>query len=451
MKTPALPRPRPWWFVVALGLYAGLVTFLFFTHLPWRDEGQAWLWAKELSRPQDFLIVPGEGHPPLWFWLLKLLSLAFPFEVARYFAFALTLINGLLLGELLKDRFWVFAAYLFSVFVAFFWGVMFRPYTLIVTLTLIGLILTRRDRTTAAGWVLAAGVGLHFYASFIFGLWLLIRLTRRPPLPPLVGPAILAGLFALSAILSGRGNPDGDLDFGNLPLGPISDFVGGFGVSVGYALSPILAAAIVGLLVLEFRQNRTVLWCFLAVGLAFSLFTHMIYGIASWHLALMPILMLSAFALAETPIKGWRLAILVLPWVWMTREVIDHAINIPYSGAWAAHDSLASAAEAEGIALGPDTLVVWPDHIFAAPAARHDLRVTSGNLGTEIGPTNWAARPDSDIAVAAFVRPHPYFLVCAECEKLTGVILDNGLVADLVMAPILALDERLAVYRITPE
>lgn len=53
--------------------YTALQIVLFAAHDPWLDEGQAWLWATTISSPIDFLIIPSEGHPPLWYWLLRLL------------------------------------------------------------------------------------------------------------------------------------------------------------------------------------------------------------------------------------------------------------------------------------------------------------------------------------------------------------------------------------------
>ncbi len=435
---------------MALIVFAALVAFLFFTHEPWRDEGQAWLWAKELSRPQDFFIVPGEGHPPLWFWLLKVFSLVLPFDAARYFNLALTFVNALLLWLLLRDRFWLFAAVLFSVFFAYFWGVMFRPYTLLVTLPLIAALLLRRNRSVAAGWVLALAVGLHFYASFIFGLWLLVELLRRKPILPMVGPALLAGAFALLAILSGRGNPGGNLESGNLLLGPIKNFAMGFALDLPYVFAPLAVAAILALLFIEFRENRLVLWCFVACASAFSLFTWIVYGLATWHYAAVPVMLLLAWALADKPVSGWRLAILMLPWFLLTIEVVQRTVSVPYSGAWAAYDALVAVSESDGIPLGPETVIVWPDFVFSGPMASHDLRVTSGNSGAEIGPTNWATRGNSDIAAESFAGDHAYYLICVTCERLEPTFKASGMMTTLIAEPVEAVDEQLSLYRVTP-
>jgi hypothetical protein len=443
-----LPQPKPWWFLAALGAYVALAGFLFFTHLPWRDEGQAWLWAKQIASLRDLFIVPGEGHPPLWFWLLKPMTWVLPFDVARWFSLALTILNGVLLRELLKDRFWVFAVVLATAVPLFFYGVMFRPYTLILSLTLIALILTQRGRTVTAAWLLAVGVGLHFYASFIFGLWGLVQLLRRHRIVPLVGPAALAALFALLAVLSARGNPDSTLTLDSPVFGPVFDFVGGFGMDTPAA--PLVAIAIVVLMALEFRRDRVTLAALLVATVLFACFTYFVFGNSARHLSMMPVLVLTGFALARPRPAGWRTIVLLAPWVWATAQSVDHALNVPYSGAWAAYDALAAAAADADEPLGPDTVVVWPDQAFSAPAAAHDFRYTSGNSGLEIGPVNWSTRHHTDIAATAFDRADPYWLVCTYCDRLWPLIDALGLTRRLVAAPSEALDEKLAVWRVTP-
>lgn len=447
-KARSLPQPQPWWFIAALGLYAALAAFLFFTHLPWRDEGQAWLWAEELSTLRDFFVVPGEGHPPLWFWLLKPMTWVLPFDVARWLNLGLTILNGFLLRELFRDRFWLLAVVLATAVALFFYGVMFRPYTLVLTLTLVALILTRNGRTGAAAWVLALGVGLHFYASFIFGLWGLVQLGRRHRIVPLLGPAVLAGLFALSAVFSARGNPETALTVDSPFFGPIFDFVGGFGIETQFA--PLVAIGIVVLIALEFRRDRVTLAALLLAMALFAGFTYFVFGNSARHLSMMPVLLLTGFALARPRPPGWRTIVLLLPWIWATVQTVDHAFNVPYSGAWAAYDALAEAAAAEGETPGPDTVVVWPDQSFSAPAAAHDFRYTSGNSGLEIGPVDWSSRRHADIAAAAFDRDAPYWLVCAHCERLEPLMATLGLKSEMVAPPVEALDEQLAVWRVTP-
>ena len=39
-------------------------------HELWRDEVQAWLITASATSFADLLVIPGEGHPPLWYWVL---------------------------------------------------------------------------------------------------------------------------------------------------------------------------------------------------------------------------------------------------------------------------------------------------------------------------------------------------------------------------------------------
>ena len=67
-------------------------------HEAWRDEAQAWLLAKHTSLPELFSLLPSEGHPCLWFLLLKLLvSLGLPFSALWCVSLAVTSLAAALL------------------------------------------------------------------------------------------------------------------------------------------------------------------------------------------------------------------------------------------------------------------------------------------------------------------------------------------------------------------
>ena len=50
--------------------YAVAILYGVINHEPWRDEAQAWLLARDTSLAQLLKIIPAEGHPPLWYFLL---------------------------------------------------------------------------------------------------------------------------------------------------------------------------------------------------------------------------------------------------------------------------------------------------------------------------------------------------------------------------------------------
>ncbi len=84
---------------IVVGLYCVLQVAMAVMHDPWTDEAQAWLWATNLSRWQDFLVIPGEGHPPLWYWLLKVVSLGLDFSQARFLTLPMAILNACLLAR----------------------------------------------------------------------------------------------------------------------------------------------------------------------------------------------------------------------------------------------------------------------------------------------------------------------------------------------------------------
>lgn len=67
------PASDNWRARLALFLvWLGVTIVLAFHHVPWRDEGRAWsLMLMERSWPDMFRVVQGEGHPYLWYILLR--------------------------------------------------------------------------------------------------------------------------------------------------------------------------------------------------------------------------------------------------------------------------------------------------------------------------------------------------------------------------------------------
>jgi len=64
-----------------LAVYVLIHLFFISKHELWRDEAQAWILAKDLSLTELFGVLPEEGHPVLWFLVLRFFShLGLPFE-----------------------------------------------------------------------------------------------------------------------------------------------------------------------------------------------------------------------------------------------------------------------------------------------------------------------------------------------------------------------------------
>lgn len=411
------------------------------------DEGQAWLWALEINNPLTFLAVPGEGHPPLWFLTLKLLSAVLDYTQVRWLTPVLTLINGLFILRLFRQQSWLALVLLLSGITFLFWGILFRPYTAILTLLLLALLAEQGGHWRRAGWLLAIATGFHFYANALFGFWLLVSLVRQRDWRHLLGPAVLAALFALSAIVSGQGNAANSLHWDTLVALIFDHLIGGFGMAAPFA--PLIAALLAAWLVLSFRSDLPVLMVLLVTMTGFSTFTALVYGYEPWHLAFISALLVMAAIMARPAPDDWRIAILLLPWVWGGVYATIGTFNAPPDGLSAAYQTIANEAETEGTPIGPDTLIVWPDYLFVGQSALHDFRYTSGNNGAELGPVNWRARANGDISETAF-RAHPaYLLVCAACELLAPSLEAANATTENVLTASLQDGQPLKVYRVT--
>ena len=86
-------------YILILLLYAAANVYLMFFHEAWRDESQAWVIAKQLSWTQIPGICASEGHPCLWFYILKIcISFGLPFRYCSVISiFFMTLAAGVLL------------------------------------------------------------------------------------------------------------------------------------------------------------------------------------------------------------------------------------------------------------------------------------------------------------------------------------------------------------------
>ena len=62
--------------IVVLIVYVLLQSYFAMHHEAWRDESQAWIIAKNASFSEIWGLLPSEGHPCLWFYLLKICSMS---------------------------------------------------------------------------------------------------------------------------------------------------------------------------------------------------------------------------------------------------------------------------------------------------------------------------------------------------------------------------------------
>lgn len=163
-----------------LALIVFMVAFCFVSaaHEPWFDEAQAWQIAKCASYSDILFTIPHyEGHPPLWHLLLSIpAKLGAPFELGlKSVGFICSCANAILLLFFSKMPRPLRIALLFSYFFFYQYGVVVRPYSLMILAFLcIGMLLPKRNEhpwavvgsltflclTSAYGLLMAGGIAL---------------------------------------------------------------------------------------------------------------------------------------------------------------------------------------------------------------------------------------------------------------------------------------------------
>ncbi|WP_137152354.1 hypothetical protein [Devosia sp. FKR38] len=430
--------------IVVVLAYIVLQIALAVAHDPWRDEAQAWLWAQSLATPMEFFAIPGEGHPPLWYWLLRGLSLVTDFNHARYFSTLVAIGNAILLARLLRGELLLLIVLLFSHVVAQSWGHNFRPYGLVLTAVLGAMLLQRQGRPIAATWVMALSCGLHFFAGFLFGFWLLHQLHRGTRLSALVGPALLGMLFGVSALVSGMGNPEG-----------VPASTGVFKL-IAYNLAwpmtwPDLrlwpaAVLTVALLCYGLWRDKFTLISLLALTTVFAVGSAVVYGQSPWHSAFMMMLAVMAFLFAGPAARRWVLVVLLLPQVVAGTVVSAVRLGDPI---WSKPDLYAVIAADAGPSFDPSRqLIAWQDFNLSTAAAIHGITYISGNNGERLGPVDWRRRTEYAVDPVLTTTPRPYWLVCGKCARALSVIMTAGLHPSRLASTVIADDGPLSAYRI---
>ena len=410
-------------------LYAALQIALFASHDPWLDEAQAWLWATSVSRPIDFLIIPGEGHPPLWYWLLRLLSVFLDFNQARILGLLVALANAVLLWRLLGRDAPLLFAMLGSFVLLQFWGYHFRPYNIVFSCILGALLLDRQGKGVAATWLLALACGFHFFAGLLLAFWLVYQLTKGTALLSLLPPSLLALAFGALAVLSAMGNTTVGPSTPDLLVGTLHNlsWIGMIGPLRGLWL----ALATLAVLVVGFYRQPVILVTLLTLLVAFALGTAAIYGKYPWHSAFMT--MLCFMAVVATGLKGrrWVLLLLLLPQVAFGVAGVMQRLSMPV---WTSANLYAAISQDAGAGFDPEKqLVAWPDLFGVAIAATENITLVSGNDGLLLGPIKWRERSADSIDPALATRATPYWLRCGKaCPQVLGYLGEHGRKATLL-------------------
>lgn len=410
--------------LVVVLIYAALQIALAISHDPWLDEAQAWLWATApITNPMDFFIIPGEGHPPLWHWLLRALSSVLDFSQVRYITLLIAIFNAFLLSRLLRGELLLLFLMLGSFAVLQFWAYHFRPYGLVFTCIISALLLERSGRSIAGTWALAVACALHFFAGILLAFWLVWQWHKGTSLLKLLPPALFALLFGIFAVLS---------SLGNTTAGPMSaDFTGTIFYNLGWIgmteplRGPITAAVTIAALVFGLRRQPLMLTILLVLLTAFSIGTALIYGKYPWHSAFQTMLCFLAFMLVGINTeRRWILILMLTPQFFYGVAAANYRLANP---AWAGDDLYAVIAADAGQGFDPQTdLFAWPELVAPAVSAVHNIKLRSGNNGSLLGSIDWRIFDKTSVTPELLDHTAPYWLICAVCDDLLPQLQATG-------------------------
>ena len=315
---------RPWVWVAAIASVAILQLALIFTHRPWLDEYQALLIAIEPASFRETLAqLHYEGHPPLWYLLLRGLGFVAPAALALPIASVIcaTVIQGacLLFSPFPRAERLMLA--LGEIFL-FEYGTISRGLALGAALVMLALALWRRR----AVWIAIALLPL---CEFLFGAFsaVLVVLLWRERRISLWGLGLWAAC-SIAAALSVIPAADAAPALGLYPFGvEVSDFMERVGTLalpfqtfrdhlLWDGMAPLLSGVILGPLMLIWAFKRTahssvqrrLVVAFFALCLAMSV---SVYALHFRYVTLIA-LMLIAFAWIQpppAPDRWWR------PWL----------------------------------------------------------------------------------------------------------------------------------------
>lgn len=216
MNTRGDESTRRWRWIAwtATGAYALIVLFVSLHHEAWSDEADSWLVARDAGVLTLFRHVSPMGTPALWYLaLMPAAKLGLPFQTMYLInAACCTMAMALVLFHAPWPRI-MRLAFVFGFFALFEYGVIARPYGLMMLLlvavaatyhsrmnrpVLFGTLIALLANVTAHGLVIAAAMG----SIFLFDGWRQFRLPRDERarrsrwIVTGLGIALLGGIFA---------------------------------------------------------------------------------------------------------------------------------------------------------------------------------------------------------------------------------------------------------------
>ena len=364
-------------------LYMATISVAFNYHEPWRDEFQSWGQAAKMSSLGSFFVVRGEGHPPLFYWLLRIIQMFCGFEQGRYVMLALGFINGLLITVGLRKNPVLLFMFLFSYPFVYFWAIFLRSYTLGVLFILIAVAFFQKRQIVLCAIALWLASFTHFYFFFVIPIFVFEEFRQRRTiwLPALLALPCLASLYDI--YLSGAGNPNGQFDL-RLPSLFMDYLNNSFMMGIFVDLGVITAVPVIICLFWLFKD----FWFGAAVSaciLLFILFSSLVYGGAYHHTGVVLLILLTAFIIHTGQVREKFLV-----WI-MIMSVISGVIHLGYdmSNRYSNGTNIYPAIQSEK--LDQYKIFVLEDVIFTPSAQTYHVKYFSLPMSKEIdGIVDWS-------------------------------------------------------------
>ena len=156
--------------VTYICVYVVLYVVISFFHEPWFDEAQAWQIARCASYREIIFVLPHyEGHPALWHLILSVpAKIGLPYELSiKTIGLIITTVSTFLLIKKAPFPKWARALIPFSYFFFYQYGIIVRPYSLVILFLILAAIYFK-DKDIRPGRFVLCLIGLC--ASSAFGI-----------------------------------------------------------------------------------------------------------------------------------------------------------------------------------------------------------------------------------------------------------------------------------------
>lgn len=378
----ALARAPVW--VFATVLLAALQLTLIWRHEAWADEYQALLLATGASSQGELLAwLRYEGHPPAWYWLLQVLSLAVP--VSTVLPVAATLCAAVMQGAILFASPFPRAERLLlasSHYVLFEFLTIARGNSLGAALVTLALVLWRSRWLWA---VMALLPLVDFLFGVISGVFLILKWRERDLWWPGVAIWLACSAFAGWSVLpppdmvsagEAMNMPRGVwlwlLQMGSLPL----PFQGGIAPQWNTPVAPIAPIAWIAMLGLcwyltrGFFWHRLMIFGFFGLTLGFSL---AVYPIGLRHLMLGGLLLIALVWLQRREIGSSAAGSLAVWRSWLVALAISGLATAAVSTTRGFDSGDTVVAEIERRGLSDKRWIALPEWRAPSVAGRSDI------------------------------------------------------------------------------